>query len=344
MTDRPRHIHEDAQNGRPRRRYRRRMPGGGWFVRALPPRGSVTSPAVLIAWAAAHREFEDATRDRRGPGRGSVAAFVHAYRHGADWAALRPNTRASRGGALRRLCAAPWGRTTVGAMPLAEMEPKHLRRIVAAQTSSARRLTVQALRAVCRWAIERGDLTTDPTAGVQVRVRSDGFHTWTADDIARFRAAHPAGTQARLAMDLAIATGAGRAELCRLGRGNVADGLLTYRREKTGELAAVPMTDALRAVMRAAPVGPPTFLVTAHGKPFGRPETFGNAWRRWCAAAGLPPRYGVHGLRKAFAVAHFEAGRSPHQIAAMLGHAGLSEVRTYTRDADRRAMIKAMKV
>ena len=39
------------------------------------------------------------------------------------------------------------------------------------------------------------------------KVESDGFHTWTEDEIALFEERHPIGTKARLAFDLMLWTG-----------------------------------------------------------------------------------------------------------------------------------------
>ncbi|MFT8354679.1 MAG: tyrosine-type recombinase/integrase [Gluconobacter japonicus] len=47
-----------------------------------------------------------------------------------------------------------------------------------------------------------------------------------------------------------------------------------------------------------------------------------------------------HGLRKAAARRLAEAGCTPHQIAAITGHATLSEVERYTRAADQEKLAR----
>jgi integrase len=60
--------------------------------------------------------------------------------------------------------------------------------------------------------------------------------------------------------------------------------------------------------------------------------------------AGLPAGLSAHGLRKAWCRRAAEVGCTPHQIAAISGHATLKEVARYTKDADQRRMaIDAMK-
>jgi len=52
------------------------------------------------------------------------------------------------------------------------------------------------------------------------------------------------------------------------------------------------------------------------------------------AAAGLPDRCVLHGLRKAAARRLAEAGCTEKEIAAVTGHTTLKEVARYTRAAD----------
>jgi integrase len=64
----------------------------------------------------------------------------------------------------------------------------------------------------------------DPTAGVRgPKFRSDGFYTWTEEDIAAFEATHPVGSRARLALALGLYTGQRRSDVVRMGRQHVRD-------------------------------------------------------------------------------------------------------------------------
>jgi integrase len=48
-----------------------------------------------------------------------------------------------------------------------------------------------------------------------------------------------------------------------------------------------------------------------------------------------------HGLRKAASVRLAEAGCTPHEIAAITGHASLKEIVRYTKAADRKRLAAA---
>ena len=65
-----------------------------------------------------------------------------------------------------------------------------------------------------------------------------------------------------------------------------------------------------------------------------RGSDFSDEFRKWCDAAALPKSSTAHGLRKTAACRLVNDGATTHQIAAMTGHASLSEVQRYTKAAD----------
>jgi integrase len=87
-----------------------------------------------------------------------------------------------------------------------------------------------------------------------------------------------------------------------------------------------------------------TFLTTSFGQPFKTAASFGNWFRQCCDEAGLSGGLSAHGLCKATARRLAELGCSTHQIAAITGHATLTEVQRYTKAADRKRLAEeAMK-
>ena len=80
-------------------------------------------------------------------------------------------------------------------------------------------------------------------------------------------------------------------------------------------------------------------MTTKQGRPF-KPEAFSHWFRDRCDEAGLP-HCSAHGLRKAAARRLAEAGCTAHEIAAITGHATLSELVRYTRAVDQRRLAEA---
>ena len=81
---------------------------------------------------------------------------------------------------------------------------------------------------------------------------------------------------------------------------------------------------------------PPDFPHDRFNKPFTA-AGFGNWFRYRCDAAGLP-HCTFHGLRKAAARRLAEYGCTPHEIAAITGHATLKEIERYTKAASRKRL------
>jgi len=107
----------------------------------------------------------------------------------------------------------------------------------------------------------------------------------------------------------------------------------------TGIELAIPVHAELRHIIDATPSGHLTFLVTQFSKPFAV-AGFGNWFRDQCDKANLH-HCAFHGLRKAASVRLAEAGCTPHEIAAITGHASLKEIVRYTNTADRKRLARA---
>jgi integrase len=181
---------------------------------------------------------------------------------------------------------------------------------------------------------------SDPTQGIKLKTpKSDGFHTWSEEEIAAFEAAHPIGTKARLALALLIHTGQRRSDIIRMGRQHIRDGVLHVRQAKTGAVLDIPVHTDLRAIIDATPGEHLTFLTSPKGRPWTA-DSFGREFRQWCNEAGLSEECSPHGLRKAACRRLAEAGCSANEIAAISGHATLSEVQRYTKAADQARMAR----
>jgi integrase len=186
--------------------------------------------------------------------------------------------------------------------------------------------------------ITAGMRADDPTRGVKrPPIRTDGYRTWTEDDIRAFEANHPIGSRAWLALSLLLFTAQRRADIVRLGRQHIRNGLLQLRQQKTGVTLTIPVHPALAEILDATPSDHLTFLVTAAGKPFSA-AGFTNWFRDMCNQAGLPRGTSAHGLRKAIARRLAEKGASAHEIAAVTGHRTLAEVQRYADKANRATM------
>jgi len=132
-----------------------------------------------------------------------VAALVAAYFASIAFNDLAKNTQQVRRNILERFRAEHGGKRVV------MLQQQHIANMVAAKaaTPSAARSFLNTMRALMQFAIEVHFRTDDPTQGVRrPRIKSDGFYTWSEQDITRFEAVHPVGPRARLAMALLLYT------------------------------------------------------------------------------------------------------------------------------------------
>jgi integrase len=267
---------------------------------------------------------------------GTLAAAVAGYFSSVAFAELAKATQVSRRRILERF------RVEHGSKGIATLERTHVQKLLDAKATRPGGAInfFTALRALMKHAVAVGLRSDDPTVGVRgPKFRSDGFYTWTEQDIAAFEARHPIGSRARLALALLLYTAQRRGDVVRMGRQHVRDGLIHVRQSKTGQTLAIPLHPELQAVLNATPVENMTFLVTRSGKPF-HPDSFGHWFREQCQEAGLSSRATAHGLRKAACRRLAEHGASANVIAAISGHRTLREVARYTAAADQERLAR----
>jgi integrase len=141
------------------------------------------------------------------------------------------------------------------------------------------------------------------------------------------------------ALALLLYTAQRRSDVVGIGRQHIRDGVMHLRQKKTGAALAIPVHQELARIIAATPSDNLT-LLTSFGKTFTA-AGFGNWFREQCNAAGLPRHCAAHGLRKAACRRLAEAGCSANLIAAISGHATLTEVARYTKAADQERMARA---
>jgi integrase len=176
------------------------------------------------------------------------------------------------------------------------------------------------LRTLFQWALSREHVNEDPTVSIKLEsIKTDGFHTWSAAELATFEAHWPIGTRQRLAYDLMLWTGLRRGDAARVGPQHVFDGSIVIEPEKTkkhGTTVSIRILPPLARSIASTPIGD-TFILNDYGKPFAK-VSFGGWFKTACDAAGVPGR--AHGLRKALAVKLAESGATDREIGAILGN------------------------
>jgi integrase len=262
-----------------------------------------------------------------------------------DFKRLDPRTQYTRRRLLEAMFdepIAPGAAETFADFPLDRLRAKDLRvlRDRKADLPGAADNRVRALRRVFKWGLSNEHVRSNPARDVEyVAKDSEGWHSWTPEELNQFEARHPVGTKARLALALLMYTAARRSDVVKLGNGHIRDGWIKFMQYKTSVPVELPILPALQEVIDATPViGTTTFLVTQHGKPFTA-AGFGNWFRDRCNEARLP-QCSAHGVRKASAARAAENGATVHQLMSMFGWLTMHEAQRYTQAAERKRLAR----
>jgi integrase len=305
---------------------------------ALP--GPFGSPAFRAAYDAALARSDggaappEAPPQKRATDEGTLNDLIARYYRSLAFKTLAPITKKTYRCAIEQIRAAH------GDKPVALLDRRGVKAQLAklSDKPGAANNFLRHIRMLMAFAVEEGMRADNPAARIgRLKVPGDGFASWGEDEIAQFEAHHPIGSKARLAFGLLLFTAQRRGDVIRLGRGDVIGGRIRLRQSKTGAQLEIPIHPDLADILRTAPVGPATFLVTEAGAPFTS-AGFGNWFRDRCDQAGVPFGYSAHGLRKAAARRLAEAGCSTLEIMSITGHKTLREVERYTRSVSQETM------
>jgi integrase len=314
-------IWTDKRNGKRYVSFRKR----GHKTTPLPPLGSAEFWPAYNAALADKLAIGTALRSAVG----SVSAAIAAHYASHQWNGLSDGTRAMRRPILEKF------RERYGQWPLRQISENFVEAYLGTLKPHAARNHLKTLRALLQHA--KHDVTRAIKAP---KAKSVKHPSWSADVMAQFEARHPIGSKARLAYAIPRYTGLGRNETARLGPQHIVDGEIVIARQKTGVPATITVHAELRAIIEATtPIGLTTFLITKTGKPYA-PNDLSDEFRQWCNQAGIPAEYSLHGLRHAMGDALAEAGASPSEIGAVLGHASAKSALHYAQGADRQRLAR----
>lgn len=233
------------------------------------------------------------------------------------------------------------------------LRPEHIQSDLRPLTPVQARDRMKTWRLICAHALSANLVRSDPSEGVRrpAPPQHKGHPAWTPDHIAAYRDRWPFGSIQRAVMELTFWTGARIGDAMLIGPGHVArDGVLTFRQQKTGDLAHVPWTctlpahaahmlsdrDMMHAAIAAIPGGHMTFLATRAGQTRSH-KAAGHLIAAAAEAAGFDRS--AHGLRKSRAIVLAEAGANPLQIGAWTGHHSLAEIAHYVEEANRKRQV-----
>jgi integrase len=292
------------------------------------------------------RPVADAPKLARAPNTSLRWLFLQYLSNKIVKASLDKQTLINRQRILAKIAdepVAPGKPQTFGEGPFAEITTKVINRLLErkADTPAAANNWRKAMMAVFKWAVKEELVERNPVGDTEkMRVATDGFHTWTMEEVAQFEAHYAVGTTARLALALFLYTGQRKSDVVLFGPQHIKNSWLRLTQYKNRNRKPVtlelPVLPALAEILAATKTGHLTFLVSSHDKGFTA-NGFGNKFREWCDAAGLP-HCTSHGLRKAGATRAAENGATVKQLMAVFGWSDIKQAELYVRAADQKRL------
>lgn len=224
-------------------------------------------------------------------------------------------------------------------MPRDTISAGFAKRLNESQKGGAANEWLKSVKALYSWAVVVGILDRNPAEAIKkIRIKTDGFHIWSLNEIAAFVARHPKGSMAYCAVMLFLFTGSRRDDASKLGPQHVKDGAIRFRVGKTKEELITALAPPLAEAIHACGMGEDfAFLRNHYGKKFASGNALGNWFKDRCTEAGIP-HCSAHGLRKAAASLAAEEGASDMILEAMFSWSQSgdnNQSRTYTRNASK---------
>ena len=208
-----------------------------------------------------------------------------------------------------------------------------------AKTPSEADNTIKSLKALYKWAVERGKASVNPVEGIgKYNVYKGGAIPWTPKDFEQFKEQHPIGTTPYLWLTLDAFT------CCRIGDARILGPehrngkYLEWQPGKKGSVFRYaeilsPLQDAMDSMV----VVGKSYILNQKAQPYASTNSLVNTVRTWCNDAGLD-HLSSHGIRKGLGSYLHTQGVPQNAIAALLSHANVRTTQTYTSHADRRAL------
>lgn len=276
-----------------------------------------------------------------------------------EWKELGPDIKTAQTNIIERFLtmAVVEGETlTFGDCPVGDLKRRHVKALLARTSEksidpeTAREVggkhaaanLLRVLRKLTGVALDQEWIENDPTYRIKYRPKYKGWKAWPDEMLDKFEEAWPIGSTPRTVYALALYFGHRRSDVTRVKPADLRERDHKVVQKKTGKELVLPihpnLHDALRAINDLEER--PFVVMTQQGKPFS-PKGLTVRMRQWTKAAGMPPGYTLHGLRKTLGKQLAEHEATTRQLMDMLGHDNIAHAELYSREAEQKRMAAA---
>jgi site-specific recombinase XerC len=276
-----------------------------------------------------------------------------------EWKALGPDIKGAQTRIIERFLTTEvvvGEGVTFGQVEVAFMRRKHVKALLARRSEKAvdketervlggKHAAAHLLRVIRKLvgvALDQEWIENDPTYRVKYRPAYGGWKAWPDEMLDKFEARWPIGTTPRLVYSLALYFGHRRSDVSKVKPSDLEAASHNVVQQKTGKALTLPIHPNLADVLRVInDLHLREFVVmTAWGKPFS-PKGLTVRMRHWTKAAGMPPGYSLHGLRKTLGKQLAQHRATTRELMEVLGHDNIEHAELYSREAEQRLMAES---
>jgi site-specific recombinase XerC len=232
----------------------------------------------------------------------------------------------------------------LGEVDIVDLKRRHIKTLIARKSATphAAADVLRMLRKLIGVALDQEWLETDPTYRLGYHPEYKGWKAWPDEMLDKYEARWPIDSTPRLVYALALYFGHRRADITRVRPTDFKADVHNVVQHKTLKALELPIHPNLREVLAAVPdLDKRNFVVmTKWGKQFS-PKALGMRMQRWTEAAGIPPGYTLHGLRKTLGKQLAQHGATTRQLMDVLGHDNIQHAALYSKEAEQKLMAVA---
>lgn len=260
--------------------------------------------------------------------------LIEQFKNSPEYLGLAEKTRDSYLSHLDALLA--WG----GDLPndeMTEADVYAMRDLIWKEAPRKAELRVSVLSRLFNWGAKRGFRKDNPAAGIEkIKRTKNSYEPWLEHEIKAFYEHAPKHVCDVVTM--ALYTGQRQGDCLKMTWGDISDGAIQVRQEKTDETLWIPIHPDLKAMLDGLAKAPGKILLNSRGQPWTN-DGFRSSFAQAKEDSGTTKAF--HGFRATAATNLADMGCESDDIASITGHKSAAMVKHYTRRADQKRRAKA---
>ena len=231
---------------------------------------------------------------------------------------------------------------TFGAVDVGDLKRRHIKTLIVRKSATPHAAAdlLRMIRKLVGVALDQEWLENDPTYRLGYHPEYKGWKAWPDQMLDKYEARWPVGSTPRLVYSLALYFGHRRADITKVRPADLKETFGNVVQHKTLKALELPIHPNLREVLDVTDLTREFVVMTKWGKSFS-PKALGMRMQGWTKAAGIPPGYTLHGLRKTLGKQLAMHGATTRELMDMLGHDNIQHAALYSKEAEQKLMAAA---